>query len=823
MLRLAILLIWFFIVLSMGLKQSSEICKTSACISISDQISQLMDLKIDPCLDFNKFACGGFENEAVLEGSLDAKKTINMPIENLRTRIKKLVQIPETRLNDFNTDQKVKDFYKACKSFFNVLDKKSYYTDWTGYMSGLLSPSIIDTLNKVGLSGWPYQNNSQLKPNFMWFDIVPKLIMEGIVYADGVLELPIINVEVGVNDFSRDIYTIKLDAPDFDIDHKNDAKTLHTIDNTEYKYNIDLETILDILGPSQQLPNQKMLARSLEIDHALYDITTLTKFDPDKILKDKLYRDYGRHNILEENLVSKLGYQLIEMAGLPRLTCGTTEIRCIAPTWVEYFASLFRASGNPNIDINLNQNIVVKDWNYLIKLDKTLQNLKIEPFEMANYLGWKIVSDLFIAAKNLELEFQGNCLNYLIKGRSARRRSELGLLNTAVGSMYIREYFNPEWKSEVEEMVSYVRMVTQLLLQKIPWMTTESKRKASEKLQSMKAFIAYPDELLSKSIIDEYYKDLSVSNGNNPSDDHPRNIKGIAKFLIKKSFAKMGTKWNSSSWDLDFHQIVNTVNAHYLPLFNEFILAAGFLQDFNYAHDHPMYLNFAITGYTIGHEILHGFDNVGKLYGKNGEYLGETGWWSKHTDVEWKKRAECLEDRYSKIKVNYQNETFSQHSQHNHINGSNTLGENIADIGGIRMAYYAYSEWTKKYGKDELLPGISFSANQLFWIRSAQLHCARFGDKHLENQVANDHHVPGGYRTNGHLTFSKEFAKDFNCKKGTLMNPNSTCQIEYLGLEDPLQSNQLNHGSSTFFVPPRLFLMLVLSIHFVSAQLISNN
>jgi predicted metalloendopeptidase len=343
--------------------------------------------------------------------------------------------------------------------------------------------------------------------------------------------------------------------------------------------------------------------------------------------------------------------------------------------------------------------------------------------------------------------------------------------------MYLREYFNPTWKKQVEEMVSYVKKVAKLFLQK----SFNSNSKIIKKLDAMKDFIAYPEEMLSKSAIDEYYRDLSIS-----KDSLSENIKSIARFFINKSFARLGKRWNSDAWDLESHQVVNTVNAYYEILLNELVVAAGFLQEFNYAYDHPMYLNFAITGHTIGHEILHGFDNYGMLFDENGKHLdqpllNETSGSNIVNQYKWNQYSECLVQEYNKLNV-----TQLTCGHKHHINGEQTLRENFADVGGVKLAYYAFKLWTNTFGEDNLLPGLNFTSNQLFWIRSAQLHCSKFGDDALEDFLANDHYTPGGFRANGFLSFSEEFAKDFSCSKGTQMNPTRNCTVENLWPTIPL-------------------------------------
>ena len=781
------------------LADGSNICKTSRCISVADEISRLMNPLVDPCIDFNRFSCGGFERSQTLVGPNDIKQTLDITIRNLKQRIKNLLEIKKNRKNDFETDQKIRDFYDACLNYQSILDREKLETNWTTYTANLLSKYIMLTLKKIGLDGWPFTEQSKFDKPFRWFDVAAELIKEGLAHTDGILEIPIINVEVGVDDFDdQKMYVLKLDVPDFDMDHKNKGTKLCTKSVSGADCNIDLETILGILNPDEPTLNRLMLKRCHDIDFSLHQSTTFAKqldLKYKDTLKCKDYRDYAR-----SDYAKSLGYIESTPSILDPLTCGTTDQNCPSIAWVDYLQLLSNASGNPQIRISNNQKIIVKDAYYLGNISRTLDNLNIKPFEMANYMGWKLVSNMFVFLKSLKIEFKQDCVNYLMKGQSDCKRSELGVLNGAVGSMYVREYFQPKWKTQVQEMVSYIKEAFRLIVPNSELISDMSGLDRIAKLNSLKEFIAYPDEMLNKSAIDGYYNDLSISN-----TDHPQNMKEISKFWSRKIFAKIGTKQMSDAWDLDFHQRVNTVNAYYDQLANEFVIPAAFLQEFNYAYDHPMYLNFAITGYTIGHEIMHMFDSIGTY---------NDALFSSESKQNWDRFTSCVRDIYSNIKIK------STSSNPLHINGSRTLNENIADIGGISLAYYAYQLWINKYGEERKLPGISYSPRQLFWIRSAQLHCAKIGENILRLLIKSSPHVPGGFRTNGRIMFSGEFAKDFNCPKRNTLDSNPSCRVKTLvrklpqkekldSKKDPNQGKKESSSTSSapYFTHPLVIAM----------------
>ena len=153
-----------------------------------------MNPAVDPCEDFNQFACGGY-----LDKYEDDTNTWEKAAKQMRARVENIIKTTKQRDEDFQVDQKVRDFFRACEKFQeNIGNSKN-----ANAMEIQLTNQIKQTIIKVGLIGWPYSNNTFKEKTFRWFDIIPKMIEQGIVYTDGRIELPIVNVDVGVNEFTR--------------------------------------------------------------------------------------------------------------------------------------------------------------------------------------------------------------------------------------------------------------------------------------------------------------------------------------------------------------------------------------------------------------------------------------------------------------------------------------------------------------------------------------------------------------------------------------------------------------------------------------------
>lgn len=182
-----------------------------------------------------------------------------------------------------------------------------------------------------------------------------------------------------------------------------------------------------------------------------------------------------------------------------------------------------------------------------------------------------------------------------------------------------------------------------------------------------------------------------------------------------------------------------------------------------YNPDYPKYFNYGGIGMVIGHEIIHGFDNSGRFFDKDGNI---NNWWSIVSQFGFKKRTECLAKQYSQYEVYGKK-----------INGNQTKNENIADNGGIKLAYKAYETLVQKEGTEGALPGLGLTEKQLFFVGFARPWCSIYRKKVAHLQVETDEHTFPKYRIIGTLHNYDKFAEVFNCKPGSAMNPQNKCTL----------------------------------------------
>ncbi|RXG54315.1 Endothelin-converting enzyme 1 [Armadillidium vulgare] len=330
-------------------------------------------------------------------------------------------------------------------------------------------------------------------------------------------------------------------------------------------------------------------------------------------------------------------------------------------------------------------------------------------------------------------------------------------LSYAVSNLYVKHYLQNGSKEKVEVLVRYLRNSFDEMLKGLEWMDDETKKQALKKERAINSYIGYPEELLHDEYISEFYSNITIGK------DLLENNLGIAVYNSDFYYSKLRKPIDKFDWRE--RGAVTLVNAFYNTAKNAIELPAGILQGAFYQADRPHYLNFGAIGFVIGHEITHGFDDQGRQYDMDGNL---DDWWQADTEKRFLEKTNCIIEQYG----NYTSETHDIK-----INGIYTQGENIADNGGIRVAYKAYMKWVEDSGKEAMLPGLVYTPNQLFWIASAQIWCSVYRPEFLRNKIISDNHSPENFRVNGPLSNFDKFSEDFKCGANSKMNPEHKCIV----------------------------------------------
>lgn len=324
----------------------------------------------------------------------------------------------------------------------------------------------------------------------------------------------------------------------------------------------------------------------------------------------------------------------------------------------------------------------------------------------------------------------------------------------AVGAMFVREVFHGEAKIKGEIMINNIRNAFKRNLKNLNWMDTETRKAAEIKADAITDMIGFPDYILHKNELDKQYKDLEVK----PNEYFQNNI-AFNTFSLKNDLNKLDKPVNKTKWGMT----PSTVNAYYTPTKNQIVFPAGILQLPFYDGDNPKCVNYGAMGVVMGHELTHAFDDQGREYDRFGN-LNQ--WWNNNTIKNFKKRAACMQEQYASYGVDGQK-----------LNGKQTLGENIADNGGLKASYHAYLHYSSNAKQNFTLPGLNYTDRQLFFISFAQVWCQSMTKESTKMQIEKDDHTIAKYRVIGPLTNLREFSEEFQCKAGSKMNPKHKCEV----------------------------------------------
>ncbi|CAG0879907.1 unnamed protein product [Cyprideis torosa] len=443
---------------------------------------------------------------------------------------------------------------------------------------------------------------------------------------------------------------------------------------------------------------------------------------------------------------------------LPELQASTDAIVAGKFNWKQYLDDL--ASGT-DVVIDANEEIVVYEPEFMEKLTALVD--ATDRRTLANYLSWRLVFD-FGDQTNQQMtdiffEFQK-----VIAGVTAPLERSLvcasitnSLMGMAISRRYVERYFAPEAKEEVEVLISDLKTAFGDILTNLDWMDEETRVRAEAKLGTIRSFVAYPDFILDDNALSDYYQGVvSVTEG-----EHFLNMYLSSGGYFASMMKTLYKPTDRDTWITD----PTIVNAFYYPSMNSITFPAGILQSPFFESGTLAALNYGGIGMVIGHEITHGFDNSGRQFDEFGNVVE---WWTPETNAAYEEKANCFIQQYDNFTVPELEDILGENS---HVNGLLTLGENIADNGGIREAYMAYQAYVERNGPEPYLPGLeAYSPNQLLFWNFAYNWCSAFTDEYLLNLILNDVHSPAKFRVWGPVSNSPEFANAWGCQPSDNMN-----------------------------------------------------
>lgn len=400
---------------------------------------------------------------------------------------------------------------------------------------------------------------------------------------------------------------------------------------------------------------------------------------------------------------------------------------------------------------NINQiEFNIHNKNYYEKLENIIKSDSLDQLKL--YLKWTLINAF---SPNLSKKVETESFNFYNKELSGQKKKDPrwqfvlneveSYLGEVIGKVYVDKYFNKNKKKLIEDMIINIKQIYQERINKLDWLSESTKKKAIYKLKLMKFKTVHPSKWTN-------YSKLNVTNTNSFLE----NIIECNKFYFNKTINKCYKKTDKDEWGM----YPQTINAYYSLTQNEMVFPAGIFQD-PFFNEKKMAESYGGIGAVIAHEITHGFDDQGSQYDERGNLAN---WWTDSDKKKFNNKANGIIVQFNNYKIHGEK-----------VNGDLTQGENIADLGGMTIAFHAF----KKYMKDNNIVSTDNKLEKQFFYNNALVWRQKSTKKAVIRKINTDPHSPNKLRVNGTVTNMPEFYETFNVtsKHKLYKNPNKLIQI----------------------------------------------
>jgi predicted metalloendopeptidase len=426
-----------------------------------------------------------------------------------------------------------------------------------------------------------------------------------------------------------------------------------------------------------------------------------------------------------------------------------------AHDWLTVLSHVFPSS----VHLSNFSTVVVRGTEYFRRLSLLVS--QTEPSILENYAKWRSTMQL------AEVLMSGSSLRESIvhfkeavmgepsmEQRQQCVSTTASVMPVALGRVYAQRLLPSGYKEAVMDLVSNVREGLRQRMDEVDWLDDNTRRLAIEKLEAIESRVAYPDRTFDDSYLEKLYGMYQFD-----EMQYTRNYLIFINISHQQMYSLLNQPVDKTVWDSSAPP--TTVNAYYYPPYNQITILEAIMRIPSFDANWPLSMQYGALGMVLGHELTHGFDDTGRQFDKDGI---QRMWWTEKAVETFNDRAQCFVNQYSMY------EMFGIP-----VNGYSTLGENIADNGGIRASYNAYR---RVAGKSKMLPGLSdYTNDQLFFIAFGQLWCAYTTELSFFNDVVSNDHSPDPIRVLGTLSNNEDFAEAFDCPVNSRMNPQTKCVL----------------------------------------------
>ncbi|XP_055645400.1 endothelin-converting enzyme 2-like [Toxorhynchites rutilus septentrionalis] len=729
------------------------ICRSPECLRSAAALKQSMDINVDPCDDFYSYTCGNWADDHPRPETYPSYDWFTERQSKILRNIRRYLQQNDST-DDPQPVQQARAMYRACINL-PAMDALGYDYVFT-LLNDMYLPSYPTILNLTAVDYESY--------DFDWIRSLAK-----------VKQLLGMDILIGFDVFpdprNRDYNKLALGTPEAASDLPFNDNVMKHITRVKHKIIVsetddeDVDEAEEDTGYMKAYKNfmigtMKILVNNSDSKAELESFDdSFSKAADVYVSMSKVFMKFEKQadNISKTNdTEDRLNLQdlvYVNLDDLQNMTDRGSASKEPLSVWKRYLHDVF--DGIPEAQLNLNDLIILTsntDIFYLRLLVGYLSQTPLVHIEL--FIWYTVVEELILhtTAEIRRLHYEYYKMVMAMEGYTPRSLYCAGAVNKLMGmavSFAITERnFLQDTKPRVEKMLKYIRDAFERLVRDTTWMDWNTKQSTLEKSKAMRSLIGFPEWILDENKLEEYYEKLEIND--------TRHLENMIQIIEQRNVRKL-RRWrmkNILSWDT----IPTNVNAFHTFQDNAITIPIAILQ-YPFYHLGLEALNYGAMGTILGHELTHGFDDSGRQFDKEGNLKQ---WWTNSTVREYVNRSACFVQQYSGYYIPEADD---------HIDGLQTLGENIADNGGLREAYSAYKIYTQKNGREPLLPGFeNYTHEQLFFISFGNLWC----ESHTASAAKaalDDSHCPSWIRLKGVLTNSPEFSQTFGCKRGSGMNP----------------------------------------------------
>ena len=664
----------------------------------------MIDQTEKPCINFYKFACGKFIKEAVIPKDKKEMGPRFDAEDTLHKRLKMLFA-DKSEADEPDVFSSLRKMYSSCMDY-DLIEKVG-------------QEKLLEKIKDLG--GWSVLKGKELAmDNFVWQKLIEKAKRMGFIVKQ-VLD---ISIKTSPNNTTKEI--IAIDQPEFGLAREYLIKGVNNKNvKAYYKYMVDTAVYL---GANEKIAKHKLEEvlkfeiKLAEMSVSLEETRNKTALNNQMTIKElsKMYLNYD---------------------------------------WLDHINNIIDSKMTDNEIVNL---VVPK---YFTALGTYIPTVDVQV--IANYMIWRYVNFMMPYTNNKGLQIK-QAFNKVMYGYETdipswkRCVGHLGSLGHAVGSLYARKYFPPHKKYAVVKIAKNIKNEFKLMLPEVKWLDKKGKEQAKLKIDQMRSFIGYDEEILNNDLLNEFYKGLELN-----SKHVIENQLSLNKFLTRYKLTEFRRPKDKHSWKTDKHGDIAVFESHYFDMENSIYFPAGYLDGVVFQDDRPIYMNYGATGIMIGHAMTHGFDDIGSQMDSEGNLVNQL---SEETKEMLDKKYQCIIDQYNNLTVDVNGEILN-------INGYISQGQNFADNLGIKLAIRAYNRMIAENREEPRLPGLPYTPRQLFWLSAAMSYCIAKNPETWTDTVIRGEHAPDMFRVNVPFKNREEFSRDWNCPTGTKMNPIKKCKI----------------------------------------------